>query len=270
MQVRDVQALMASANYYAGAIDGDAGPKTFRAVEIIESNGDHSWSAWSSERRLIAAGQAVLAAQGYEPGVIDGYAGHNTREALTEWMSARVSGARPQISRKPASAAGVRVGREAMRWPRQSNMEEFFGPAGGPDATAGACQLPFAHPIAWNTTESVTRFFCHQLVAAPLTVIYAEAARHYGEAEYRRLRLDLYGGCYNDRNMRGGSRKSTHAYGAAVDQDPDRNQLRWSRDRAAFARPEYDAWWAIVEAQGAVSLGRVADMDWMHFQFARL
>ena len=37
MSVRDAQLVLASSRYYKGAIDGDAGPATFRAVEIISS-----------------------------------------------------------------------------------------------------------------------------------------------------------------------------------------------------------------------------------------
>jgi len=116
----------------------------------------------------------------------------------------------------------------------------------------------------------VKTFRCHEKVATPLTTIYREAAKHYGEKEFRKLGLDLFGGCYNYRNMRGGTSLSTHAYGVAVDHDPERNQLRWGKDRAEFAKPVYDPFWAIVEAQGAVSLGRARNYDWMHFQFARL
>ena len=68
--------------------------------------------------------------------------------------------------------------------------------------------------------------------------------------------------------MRGGSRKSTHAWGIAVDLDPENNRLRWGCDRALFARNEYKAFWEIVEDHGATSLGRSANYDWMHFQFA--
>ena len=70
--------------------------------------------------------------------------------------------------------------------------------------------------------------------------------------------------------MRGGTRWSTHAWGIAIDYDPDRNQLKWGRDRAAFARPEYDAWWRLWEEEGWVSLGRTRNYDWMHVQAAKL
>jgi hypothetical protein len=80
----------------------------------------------------------------------------------------------------------------------------------------------------------------------------------------------LFGGCLNVRRMRGGSAWSMHSWGIAFDFDPDRNQLRWGRDRAAFAKPEYNKWFELWEEEGAVSLGRVRNFDWMHVQFARL
>ena len=48
------------------------------------------------------------------------------------------------------------------------------------------------------------------------------------------------------------------------------NQLRWGKDKAAFARPEYARWFDLWEEEGALSLGRVRNYDWMHVQFARL
>lgn len=151
-----------------------------------------------------------------------------------------------------------------------SQMTAFYGEAGGADCTAGRVRLPFPFVIAWDKTQRITRFSCHKLLAAPLTEIFSDAADHYGEKEFRRLRLDRFGGCFNYRPIRGGTALSTHAWGAAVDLDPERNQLKWGKDRASLARPEYEPFWKIVEAHGAVSLGRKRNFDWMHFQFAHL
>ncbi len=93
---------------------------------------------------------------------------------------------------------------------------------------------------------------------------------HYGIQEIQRLRLDLLGGCLNVRTMRGGRRYSLHSWGIAVDYDPERNRLKWGRDRASFAQPEYDPWWKLWEEEGWVSLGRHRNFDWMHIQAARL
>ena len=266
MNVRDAQTLLAKAGYYEGAIDGDAGPMTQRAVARVEESGPHDWTGWPLSRRLIAAGQAILAALGYEPGEIDGYWGPNTREALTDFQTVEATGERPTVAREPKRSEPEAAG----RYPRQRAMVNFYGPPGSVAATGGWCELPFPFVIAWNTSQRVSGFSCHERLAAAFTSIFAEAAAHYGEARYRRLRLDQFGGCFNNRNMRGGSRKSTHAFGAAVDLDPENNRLRWGADRATFAQPEYEPFWRIVEAHGMVSLGRVADRDWMHFQAAKL
>lgn len=52
--------------------------------------------------------------------------------------------------------------------------------------------------------------------------------------------------------------------------DPDRNGLNIPAPKAVLSGPEYAAFWQFVEAEGAVSLGRARDYDWMHFQFATL
>lgn len=65
----------------------------------------------------------------------------------------------------------------------------------------------------------------------------------------RELRLDVYGGCFNNRPIRGGSRPSLHAWGIAIDMDPERNTLYMSAPEAVFSGPEYDAFWSIVEKE---------------------
>lgn len=154
-----------------------------------------------------------------------------------------------------------------VRWPRRADVANHFGPAGGADCTAGSVVLPFPVLIAWDTSQRISRFSCHRLVAAALTRIYAEAARHYGEARFRELRLDRWGGCYNYRSVRGGSNLSMHAYGIAVDVDPERNGLTMGRDKATLDGLEYEPFWKLVEREGALSLGRLRNFDWMHFEF---
>ncbi|MCC5974644.1 MAG: M15 family metallopeptidase, partial [Rubellimicrobium sp.] len=185
---------------------------------------------------------------------------HTKRQTGRDWIIDRI----PGPDHDPAEAQ--------RRFPQQAapTMRAFYGDAGGSDAIAGIVRLPFPFRLAWKLDQQIGTFRCHRRLAEPLTAIFAETARHYGRAEMERLRLHIWGGCFNHRPMRGGTALSTHAWGAAVDLDPARNQLPWGRDRAAFAHPDYDAFWTIVESHGAVSLGRAANRDWMHFQFARL
>ncbi len=41
--------------------------------------------------------------------------------------------------------------------------------------------------------------------------------------------------------------------GTAIDCDPDHNQLKWGRNKAAFARPKYDEWRFRKVAKGVAS-----------------
>jgi peptidoglycan hydrolase-like protein with peptidoglycan-binding domain len=269
ISVADAQALLHQATYYHGAIDGDPGPETMRAVEIIERNAGATEARkdWPNWRRLVASAQAVLTALGHSPGPVDGLFGPNTREALTEWRS-RENGTSAQVVRPPS--ANARSHPAQLDWPRQSGVSAVFGAPGSKACTAGICSLPFAFRLAWDLDTRIWTFRCHEKVAAPMTRIFGNAAEHYGEDRFRELRLDRWGGCYNFRPMRGGNATSMHAWGIAVDLDPERNQLRWGADRAAFAGAEYEPFWQIVMAEGGVPAGYAWGKDWMHFQFARL
>jgi hypothetical protein len=260
----DIQELLRLVGAYNGRIDGILGPKSRAAINSVLIPRPEA-QRWPLGRRKIAAAQEILNRHGFEAGPVDGWLGHNTNNAFEAWRYKSASGVDMDLARD-ADPVASGVG----RWPRQGDVEKVFGAAGSPRATAGRCKLPVPFVIAWNPSQVITGFACHELVAEPITSLFGEAVRHYGEREFRRLRLDRFGGCYNNRAMRGGSRKSMHAYGIAVDLDPENNRLRWGSDRAAFAGAEYDAWWEIVRRHGGVSLGQARNFDWMHFQFARL
>lgn len=271
MNLSDIQMLLAERGWYIGAIDGDVGPKTWVAVARAEKLHGAVYcsdpAGWPDKRRLVGAAQAALQAMGFEPGAVDGYAGHNTTQAAVEWRS-KQAGSRWQLDRSPVADARSH---DAQQWfPRQSEMETFYGPAGGAQCTAGKVALAFPMIIAWNRSQIIRSFCCHSKVEKPLTGIYQQVLAHYGQADIERLELNVFGGCYNFRKMRGGRSLSTHAYGAAVDHNPEKNQLRWGADRAQFARPEYVSFWNIVMAHGGTPAGYAWGRDWMHFQFARL
>lgn len=274
MEARDIQRLLTASGYYNGGIDGDFGSKSLTAVQKVLERNKPEALKWSAKRQRVAAAQIILTAAGYEPGNIDGYwlNGGTTHEAFNAWDHYITTGKAEVLPGRDKVVVEEKPGFELIphKWPRQAGVPAFFGPAGGPRATAGKAKLPFAFRIAWNKSQKVKSFACHELVADSFTSIWSEVAAHYGEAEMIRLGLDLFGGCYNNRAMRGGTAKSMHAFGIAQDTDPERNQLRWGKDRAEFAKSDYNAFWKIVEAHGAISLGRLRDYDWMHFQFATL
>lgn len=155
-------------------------------------------------------------------------------------------------------------------WPTQAGVRSYFGEPGSPQATAGMADLAYPMKIAWDKSQIIRRFRCHAKVEAPIERIFQKTLAQYGADGVTKLGLDIFGGCYNYRPMRGGNNWSMHAFGIAVDLDPENNQLKWTKAKARFAKADYEPFWKIVESEGAVSLGRARDYDWMHFQFARL
>ena len=127
-------------------------------------------------------------------------------------------------------------------------------------------KLPFPMRLAWDKNAKVTTMRCHKLVAQNFTNVFNELLQVYGLVKIQELGIDLFGGCFNFRAMRGGSDYSRHSWGIAIDLDPERNQLKETSKTARFARPEYKQMIDIFYKHGFVSLGREKNYDWMHFE----
>lgn len=127
-------------------------------------------------------------------------------------------------------------------------------------------KLPYPMRLAWDTKTEVKTMRCHKLVADNFTNVFNDIFKHYGIDKIKELGIDLFGGCFNFRAMRGGSDYSRHSWGIAIDLDPQRNQLKETSETARFSRPEYDAMIDIFYKHGFVSLGREKNYDWMHFE----
>lgn len=244
----------------AGPADGILGAKTVSALDGV----DGIPPQWSKTRKATAFIQILANSKDIDAGKVDGYWGPQTDfafEALTEkltkgtptvWRPEDLPDANPNL------------------WPPQkpqSELERFYGPVGQNQAKI---DLPYPHKLAWKKSTIVNRFSCHEKVHDSLMRVLARVLDHYGPEEIGRLGLDLWGGCLNVRQIRGGTRYSTHSWGIALDYDPANNRLKWGRNRANFARPEYDKWWQLWEEEGWVSLGRARNFDWMHVQAAKI
>jgi len=95
------------------------------------------------------------------------------------------------------------------------------------------CVLPYSLRIDWDRDKSISYLYCHEKVVQRFQAMFKGWLEHFGEDGIRSHGLDLYGGCYNHRSIRGGSAWSDHAFGIAIDIDPSRNGLStpWRRDR---------------------------------------
>lgn len=153
-------------------------------------------------------------------------------------------------------------------WPIDSTpaIEAFFGPRGD-ESNLTRLALPYEMRLAWDPAQRVRRVTCHKLVADSLGRVLASILEHYGSPEeVAAHRMDLFGGCYNVRRMRGGTSWSRHSWGIAIDLDPLQNGLMtpWP-DKATMPLEVIK----LFEAEGWKSGARAWKRDAMHFQCTR-
>jgi hypothetical protein len=266
--VRVLQRTLIQEGHDPGEVDGRLGDNTYGAVqEALSQRGaalPSDWTGWNNHRKAVAYVQLLCREHDIEVGKVDGFWGPQTDYAFETLAHLLARGVMPLPWRDE-----VPLDVNPNGWPRQDEtpLTAFYGPVGEHQVRV---ELPYPHRLAWNLAQTVTSFSCHERVHDSLKRVLRRVLDHYGLDEIRALRLDRWGGCFAVRKMRGGTRWSMHAWGIAVDYDPDRNQLKWGRDRAAFAQPEYQAWWSLWEEEGWLSLGRTRNFDWMHMQAAKL
>lgn len=146
---------------------------------------------------------------------------------------------------------------------------EVFALYGSPGNTNNFTQIlsPFPLIIAWDSKVITYKLSCHKKIAVPLSNVLRDLLAYYGHSKIHSLGIDLYGGLYNKRLMRGSTtRWSRHSWAIAIDLDPNRNQLREDHTTARFARAEYKPMIDIFYKYGFVGYGPEKDYDWMHFE----
>lgn len=269
-----MQLMLQKDGHYKDAIDGKVGPKTLDAIrKLLKSYGIDA-NTWNNTRLRVAGEQALYRSLKIDVGGIDGIDDHVLGYARDAYAAKQTLNFRENVDvlvkEKVIDPTPVKVTGKVTpfrSWPKQSECTRYYGKVG---TNQDQCILPFPMVIAWSPKQKIQKFSCHKLVKAPLERIFQRTLDHYGYEKIKELRLHYWGGCLNVRKMRGGSSWSMHSWGIAVDLDPENNQLRWGRDRATFARPAYNKFWEFVYDEGAISLGKERNYDFMHFQFSRL
>jgi len=256
VSTKDLQTELRSRGFYNGPISGVVGPLTRDAIiDFVRSRSDEIredvLKSRNVKRRMNAAVQLIFKDLGFYNGDIDGLVGPEHRYATEQWQN------RQRQTGKPERPSPVN-----NKWPTASQRMSFYGQPGSGHTML---QLPFPMRLAWDTKQTVNRTTVHSKCADSLDRILKEILEVYGYDELRKLRIDLFGGIYNNRSIRGGSSLSDHAFAAAIDLDPERNQLRWNSDRASFAKPAYKPMRDAFRKEGWTSLGEERNFDWMHF-----
>lgn len=270
--VRLIQTRLRELGHYTAEIDGRRGPRTNEAVRVAltlrSADLPAGWQDWSEKRQAIAFLQLWCHDRRIDSGAIDGWWGPQTDYAYEALAEALRSG-EPAHNWRDETPLDV----NPRGWPKQSGVEGFYGPhgeEGGYRPPLRGVECPWTLRLAWNKRETVSKIWVHELCATSVGKVLAKVHGHYGEAEIKRLCLDLYGGSYNPRKMRGSDRWSMHSWGIAIDWDPENNQLKWGRDQASLSDTDYLDWWRFWEEEGWLSLGRTRNYDWMHVQAAKL
>ena len=160
-------------------------------------------------------------------------------------------------------------------------VETFIPPATDSSKMQLNVKAVYGEPGVWGNLEKLDvpegfnltyggkkqdSIMIHRDVKDNLNNAMIETLNHYGKDKLKDLRINIYNGAYNNRNKRGGVTKSMHAWGIALDFDASNNKLRWKRDKASFAKPEYIKFLEIFKKYGFYNLGTEKNYDYMHFQ----
>ena len=149
-------------------------------------------------------------------------------------------------------------------WPfsTQEGLRDFYGEPG--DET-NLVTINFPFPMYYGG-QLVTKSRCHKKVADSLLRVLKRIENFEGGTREILEPVSDYGGIYNFRNKRGGTRLSVHAWGAAIDLDADDNTFKDPWPIKA------DMPFKVMEAfaeEGWSSAGAFWGYDAMHFEACR-
>jgi hypothetical protein len=152
------------------------------------------------------------------------------------------------------------------RFIKTEEAKSIYGiPKENPDYLT-TIDLPYPMRLSWDKKVYVTKMRCHKLVADDFLNIFKDLLDHYGYDEIKRLGIDLFGGCFNFRKMRGGDDWSRHSWAIAIDLDPERNGLSTTWQNSMFSKKAYKPMIDIFYKYGFLNLGKEKGFDAMHYE----
>src|SRR6516165_3247693 len=136
-------------------------------------------------------------------------------------------------------------------WPTEGSpeLDQFFGPievdedgdlvAGWEAEHLTLIKCPWILTLSWNHSQTTRSIRCNKKVADSLSGILDDIWSYYekDQTQIMRARMHLYGGCFEFRRKRGLSGISMHAYGAAIDFDPDGNPMYFAGSEVDIHMP---------------------------------
>jgi hypothetical protein len=146
-------------------------------------------------------------------------------------------------------------------WPKsdQASLRKFYG---NPGDESNLVMINFPYPMYYGG-KLVTRTRVNKKCADSLLRVLNDIKDLIPKHPEIKDEAEDFGGVYNNRNKRGGTSKSLHAYGAAIDLDADDNTFRDSWPMKSDMPLE------IMEAfakEGWISAGAFWGVDAMHFE----
>jgi len=221
--------------------------------------------------------QTDLKERGFYLGPVDEWPGPATVDAY--WRSTGKEAPRPPlVVLPPASPTGLAEPQPFYVLPRETPaaMTAFYGaPSKDPTNLAWfsfPCEgirlyardgVLLEDRVKQDGTpgkDGIPDHRCHRLLVGRYEAALTEIYVTLGDAEFRRQGWHVYAGFHNYRNKTGGSGLSTHAWGGAVDNNPDENT--WNTRTSTFTNQAI----GIMEKWGFLSGFRAWGRDAMHFQ----
>jgi hypothetical protein len=78
--------------------------------------------------------------------------------------------------------------------------------------------LPFPIALSWDHSQTLSAITCHKLLATSFTGVFNRI-----QSSGLQSKVTSFGGCFSFRSQRTGTKLSTHAWGIAIDLNPETN-----------------------------------------------